>query len=749
MSLDVDKLDFDHCEEEPIHIPESVQSFGYLFALNEAGEVEVLSENTHEIFGEINIYRSNFFNLIEESQVSFLRATIQRVKELTTKLPVEIHFKEGRKARFSGVVYQSGKLSVIEIEFVGSIEHEYCAKHFIKMYELNILMKSSKALTVKDISQEIANTIKFTTNYDRVFVYKFLSDGSGVVISESKEPGIESFLGIHYPKEDIPEQARELYRKNWIRMDPDVDKPISRLLPLLKDSKRSPLDLTHSYIRSLSPIHRQYITNLGVKASLSISLLVKGRLWGVVVCHNKTPRYISQNVRIQCENLSQLFSWHLRMNEEALRKEKRAKANEAINYVLERILKNKNIVETFKEYEEHVLKLMDADGFMYHSDSETLCLGTCPKAPEVKKFIFSMAGNFPDDPVDTNEASLEDEEGQSRVSGMLYIPLVKGREYFISWFRKEQKIIQTWVGHMQEERPPQSKRERLTPRKDFVVHERILHGSCRKWNKLDLEMADYFQRIFLAYFVEKQRGMRKQVERLVKLDHSKNQFLAQLAHELKNPLSPIASGVELLQMESDHQAREKIHKSISRQLQQMQRMIDDLLDIARIARGKIPLINEKLCMNEVLMESEETVRGLVREKGHELIMNLPSSDIYFCGDRVRLTQVFSNLLHNAAKYTNPGGRIEVELRKLNSEIIVKVQDNGLGIPEGQLESVFSIFNQVDPDAIQGRGGLGIGLSLVRGIVEVYGGKVMARSEGEGLGSEFEVVLPALDKQKLN
>lgn len=202
-------------------------------------------------------------------------------------------------------------------------------------------------------------------------------------------------------------------------------------------------------------------------------------------------------------------------------------------------------------------------------------------------------------------------------------------------------------------------------------------------------------------------------------------------------------------MESDHQAREKIHKSISRQLQQMQRMIDDLLDIARIARGKIPLINEKLCMNEVLMESEETVRGLVREKGHELIMNLPSNDIYFWGDRVRLTQVFSNLLHNAAKYTNPGGRIKVELRKLNSEIIVKVQDNGLGIPEGQLESIFSIFTQVDPDAIQGRGGLGIGLSLVRGIVEVYGGKVMARSEGEGLGSEFEVVLPALDKQKLN
>ena len=154
-------------------------------------------------------------------------------------------------------------------------------------------------------------------------------------------------------------------------------------------------------------------------------------------------------------------------------------------------------------------------------------------------------------------------------------------------------------------------------------------------------------------------------------------------------------------------------------------------------------------MNEVLMDSEETVRGLVREKGHELIMNLPSKDIYFWGDRVRLTQVFSNLLHNAAKYTNPGGRIEVELRKLNSEIIVKVQDNGLGIPEGQLESIFSIFTQVDPDAIQGRGGLGIGLSLVRGIVEVYGGKVMARSEGEGLGSEFEVVLPALDKQKLN
>lgn len=742
MSLDFEKLNFENCEDEPIHIPEQVQSFGYLVAIGtEDFRIKIYSENFLEILKDKNPLELELFNLLDSQSEVLLKCTFDRVESASKRLPVELRFKEEVHASgscdYDVVVYRSNEYFVLELEPGFNSEPNYRAKHYIKDYEHRVLDVWSGSKSMKELTQEVAETVRQITHYDRVFVYKFTMDGCGKVISESKVEGMESFLNIHYPAGDIPEQARELYRKNWVRMDPNIDAKGSKLLPAIDESGRGPLDLTHSSIRSMSPIHRQYIKNLGVKATFSISLIAKGRLWGMITCHNREPLYLCQRLRVECENLSQLFSWHLYANQEVIRREKRVKADNAIHYVLEQILNNKSLGEVFRHREKEVLEIMDADGFMYYSTSETVSLGACPR-PENILNEFSSG-----DPLVKNDASemqICNENGEI-ISGILHIPLAKGRSDFIAWFRKERDVLEKWVGLDSETGPDASKKERLQPRKHFTVQKKINRGKCKKWSRLDLEMAEHFQTVFLAYSVEVQRKMREELDGLIKLDQSKNQFLAQVAHELKNPLSPIASGVELLQIEKDKNKREKIHQSIHRQLGQLKRMVEDLLDIARVARGQISLRNEIVSLNDIVHFSEETVRELVLEKNHKLTIKLPEQELTFRGDKVRLTQVFSNLLHNAAKYTNPGGEILLIAEEVNDHVSIKIKDNGIGIPKDKLDSIFTVFTQVDPTSDHVRGGLGIGLSLVRGIVEMYGGKVLARSPGPGHGSEFEVLLP--------
>lgn len=238
---------------------------------------------------------------------------------------------------------------------------------------------------------------------------------------------------------------------------------------------------------------------------------------------------------------------------------------------------------------------------------------------------------------------------------------------------------------------------------------------------------------------------RKRAEQALRdADRRKDEFLATLAHELRNPLAPIQNSIELLhRVGSADLDASRARETIQRQVTHLSRLVDDLLNVSRITTGKLSLQRTAVNLTEVINAGLETCQPAIDRLGHEVSLELPRNPIWIDGDPVRLAQVISNLCNNACKYTPPKGRIWISAQRHGADVIIKVRDSGIGIPADKLDSVFDLFSQISPSLDRDQGGLGIGLHLVRRLVEMHGGSVSAASPGVGMGSEFAIRLPML------
>jgi signal transduction histidine kinase/CheY-like chemotaxis protein len=247
----------------------------------------------------------------------------------------------------------------------------------------------------------------------------------------------------------------------------------------------------------------------------------------------------------------------------------------------------------------------------------------------------------------------------------------------------------------------------------------------------------------VCYYYDTTR-LRAAEQSLRDADRRKDEFLATLAHELRNPLAPLRNGLQVMKLgKSDPATIDEVRAMMERQLAHMVRLIDDLLDLSRISRGKVELKRSRVELMKVLQQAVETSRPLIELGRHQLVTHAALERIDIDGDFARLSQVFANLLNNAAKYTEPGGRITLSVERRAGEAVVSIRDTGIGIPAAMLPKVFEMFTQIDNSLEKSQGGLGIGLSLVKFLVEMHGGGVEARSDGVGHGSEFIVRLPIL------
>jgi signal transduction histidine kinase len=231
-------------------------------------------------------------------------------------------------------------------------------------------------------------------------------------------------------------------------------------------------------------------------------------------------------------------------------------------------------------------------------------------------------------------------------------------------------------------------------------------------------------------------------ERLRGQDRRKDEFLAMLAHELRNPLAPIRTSLHILRLTDDPVIAERSRDVMERQLAHLIHLVDDLLDVSRITRGKVTLNSERLELRDVVVSAVELARPLLDANAHSLAIELPDGPLPIDGDRTRLAQVLANLLNNAAKYTQPGGHVALRVRREGTQWRIDVQDDGIGIPRDMLARVFDMFTQIDQSIDRAQGGLGIGLTLVRRLVQLHGGEVDVHSDGTCKGSTFTVHLPA-------
>jgi signal transduction histidine kinase len=264
-------------------------------------------------------------------------------------------------------------------------------------------------------------------------------------------------------------------------------------------------------------------------------------------------------------------------------------------------------------------------------------------------------------------------------------------------------------------------------------------------NALRARARQYQYRSQLVELEEAAAALRASELQLREAHTRKDAFLATLAHELRNPLAPIRTGLHVLRRKTPGAELAPLHDIVDRQFRQLMRLVDDLLEVSRITRGKISLQPELLDIVTVVSAAIETSRPLIDAGEHELVVNWPAETLHVQGDALRLGQVFANLLNNAAKYTAKGGRITVTIQPRSDEVVVAVEDTGDGIPPEMLGEIFDMFTQVRESNDKAQGGLGIGLTLVRSLVELHGGRVEAHSDGRGKGSRFSVSLARASK----
>jgi CheY-like chemotaxis protein/nitrogen-specific signal transduction histidine kinase len=243
-----------------------------------------------------------------------------------------------------------------------------------------------------------------------------------------------------------------------------------------------------------------------------------------------------------------------------------------------------------------------------------------------------------------------------------------------------------------------------------------------------------------------EQNLRKLAADLSEADRRKDEFLATLSHELRSPLAPLGNVLEVWKRTDDPETLRRVRATMERQLGQMVRLVDDLLDLNRITHNRLELRRRRVELGTVIQQALEASRPLCDSLGHELRVTLPAEPYWLDADPARLAQVFGNLLNNACKYTNPGGKIALTAGRSGDEAIVSVRDSGTGIPADQLERIFEMFTQA-ANPHTSHGGLGIGLTLVKRLLEMHGGSIEARSEGRDRGSEFIVRLPLLREEQ--
>ncbi len=743
--MTTEPVSLDTCEHEPIHVPGAIQPHGALFALR-GPELRVtqVSDNVGEYFATTpaDVLSHPLGDLFDEASAALLLEAA-RQPAIRDNCPLRLTSRVGRA--FDAVLHRpSAPVDVIvaELEPARTERPIDAAAAFDPRLRSGVVRMAS-ARTTHALCTVAAAEIRSVTGFDRVMVYRFDPSWNGEVVAESKRDDLAPFLGQHYPASDIPAQARRLYTVNWLRFIGDVDYTPRLLVPALDPETNAALDMSHCVLRSVSPIHVEYMKNMGVQASMSISLVDDGKLLGLVACHHYSgPRVVPFSVRETAEYLGRTLSWHVRVlerSEEALRA-RGAVAHEA--EVVRSLALNPDMLESLPG--PSFVALTEADGAAVVLAEGSRTAGVAPRESQLREIVAWLSSSTADDVVTTDALGELMADAPAELPGMIAVALSRELGEWLLWFRQPTERVIDWAGDPRKAVVPADgeKQARLSPRGSFALWRETVKGRSIAWESWQVEAASSLRRVLVGGLRQRAKKLRELNERLVANDRARDEFIATVSHELRNPLNAITGWTRLLREGSlPPDRRAHAIEVISRNAAAQAQLIEDLLDVSRMTSGKLSLEVETVDVVELVESAVESVKLALESKEIRLKRILDTRATPVVGDALRLRQIITNLLNNAVKFTPKNGSITVLLQRIESDIELVVSDNGQGISPDFLPHMFELFRQEDAGMNRRSQGLGLGLTLVKRLVELHGGRVSAKSEGIGKGASFHVRLP--------
>lgn len=738
------EADLSSCDREPIHIPGSVQPHGALVALADADlSVTHASESAAVVSGAgpTELFERGIDAALAPESVDELRAVVADpdLGEHPRYLTNARRASDG--ARVDASVHAFDGRFLVEVETDGG-----AASAGDNVYQglKRTLDDLERATSVDDFSRCAAEHVKRITGFDRVMIYRFLEDGSGRVTAEAREERLEPFLGLHYPATDIPQQARELYRRSWLRIIPDIEYAPSPLVAAPGAGDR-PVDMSYVTIRSVSPLHVEYLRNMGVAASMSLSILRDGRLWGLVACHHYSPKYVPHRMRVQCEILAHMLSLQMASKEQAEDHDYVARLTERRARLVEAIARAEGLAVSGVERETvarrwidsgDLASIVESGGAAYTIGDHVETRGTAPDEGAVRELaswlvegdVTSAArpGVFATNALGDRFAPAA--RYADVASGVVAALLSRERREIVMWFRPEVVRTVEWAGEPAKSVEVSADGARLSPRRSFAIWKETVRGTATPWKTCEVEAVAALRRAVVevvAHNVETVDRLNRSLRlRVAELDS----FAYAASHDLREPLRGIHNYARFLVEDYadalDEEAVSRL-ETLVRLAKRMESLIEALLRYSRVGRTEIS--TEPTDLEAVVASVLELLAHTIKERGARVVVHpLPTVDAH----APVVGEVFANLITNALKY-NDAAEPLVEIGRDPERGAFFVRDNGIGIEKRHLKDVFRIFKRLHGRSEYG-GGVGVGLTIVEKIVHWHGGTIWAESEpGEG------------------
>ncbi|GAA5440905.1 ATP-binding protein [Deinococcus caeni] len=742
-------VDLTNCDREPIHIPGAAQPHGVMLVLRDGQTVQV-SGNTARHFGlEVaQVLDGGLERLLEPEVLERVRASL--LSEPLDDNPLFLlSAPAAGRGLFDLIAHRRAGLTILEFEAVTSGRPRVDAYAEVR----RAMNRLNSAATLTEFSSVLAREVQQLTGFDRVMVYQFGEDGTGTVIAEERRDDLTPFLGLRYPASDIPRQARALYVQNPLRIIADVSYEPAPMFSREPDSEA--LDMSYCVLRSVSPIHLQYLKNMGVGASMSVSLVRGQELWGLIACHHQTPRHLPYDLRSACELLGQVASVQVSARQEQLDQSYRLNLKAAQTQLVERMAEERDLLEALVGSDTNLLRLIDTPGAAVILNGETVLLGVTPPREQVQALQEWLDTHADGDVLHTAALSQEYAPAAAftaQASGLLAVRLSQSRHDYVMWFRPEELQTVTWGGDPNKpvEVAPDGS-ERLTPRRSFEAWMETVRGRSRPWLPEELAAARALRRAIMAVVLRRVEELGALNADLERSNADLDAFAYIASHDLKEPLRGLHNYSVFLLEAYEHQLDEdgaaKL-RTLVRLTQRMDALIDSLLLYSRV--GRVDLSFRPTDLNELLREVLDVLSPRLEQLrvNVQVAPDLPTLTV----DRVRTGEIFSNLITNAMKYNDkPQPAVQIGALRPDERAglrvpagvpdhatVLFVRDNGIGIREKHFENIFRIFKRLHARDQFG-GGTGAGLTIVRKIVERHGGQIWVDSE-YGQGSVFYFTL---------
>lgn len=745
--MTVGDLDLDACSREPIHRPGSIQPHGMLLAVSGSDSGATLIQASANAAPALGLPLEQALGQPLEQALhprifgavrSFLAAgpvPSRPVPVTVTELP-----GAGRHQLLAHAVNDAAGEGVVilELERLDGLETDLLDHVYPRMREA--LERLDALNAPADLLSCAAQEVRALTGFDRVLIYRFDADWHGTVVAEDGNGRLPSYMDLRFPASDIPTQARELYRLNRQRLIPDAGYapvPLVAMPPVAAGAP--PLDLSFSVLRSVSPVHVQYMRNMETASSMSVSILLHGALWGLVSCHHHEPKAVSYAVRSACDLIAQILSVRIAAVEDRRDAEHRIALQAIQARLLAAMAQADPFIAGLTEHPDDLLRFVNASGAAVVFERSCTLVGDTPTEEQVRGLVDWLATQGEPEQFETDSLPAlypPAAEFEGKAAGLLAIAVSKLHASYVLWFRPEVVRTVRWGG---DPRKPLDRAGRsLSPRASFETWKETVRHRALPWTAAERDTAAALRHAVIGIVLRKAEELAALSRELARSNKELESFSYSVSHDLRAPFRHIVGYAELLQeLEADQlsDTGKRYLDVIVDAANSAGTLVDNLLHFSQMGRSELTPVS--VDMNALVAEVRETLAPDTAGRAIEWdIAPLPTVR----GDPVMMRLVLQNLLSNAIKYSRgrEPARIAVGCEDRPTETLFFVRDNGVGFNQAYEKKLFGVFQRLHRN--EEFEGIGIGLANVRRAVDRHGGRTWADGRLDK-GAIFYFTLP--------